>query len=690
MTIEIALTHAAAGFHVFPVSRTKSTLTAHGFKDATRNPEVIRQWWTKWPEANPALHPGRSGQSVLDIDHGLTDEASFHAWRERNGVPRTYTVRSGSRPEFKVHMYFDGSLSDVGVWELDGCSGQIKSLGGYVLAAGSVALHGANHDKPGEPYSVLDGELGHFAPVPDVIRGLHKPVATPSGNAKVPKTRWNLPVHDGENRTGFLLEQCGQLRNLGCGFDAIFAHMAELNEDQEIIANPLDSERLQRTAENCAKYEVPASAPRVVIGGRTEQPEAAPLRESNRAIYPIEVWDATVLGEFAKLCADDNHIPRKMYAEAFRCCLGAVVGDRIECPIEGALPRSYTIIIAPKGKGKGTAIRRAVRFFSQEWYGTATSPGLLSGARDFIWKPQGIGAWLTAASSVPGMARLTNDLKKTIKNAPHLTWSNTLPRVLSCHEEMKTFLSTLFIEGGVGSGMEGVVCQLWDDVSFNGTATGTREAVYGEMLFSLLAGVTSEDWFDILSRGNAVGGGLMSRFNLIGTEGEYKNVGKMTPPDLTSLQESFMPRIRLLADARSRVLPMEGAEKIIGEWSDALPEGTERMNVHAWRSALMLAWLRREEAITPKTAEDAVRLGQYQVDSHDYYRTKAAETQNAKVQEKQLRALRLRGSQSRRDLQRITHAERYGTEVWNRALDGLLKDKSVGKRGDGAYYLAKD
>jgi hypothetical protein len=34
---------------------------------------------------------------------------------------------------------------------------------------------------------------------------------------------------------------------------------------------------------------------------------------------------------------------------------------------------------------------------------------------------------------------------------------NTLPRILSVREEMKAVLSTLFIEGGVGSGVEGDV-----------------------------------------------------------------------------------------------------------------------------------------------------------------------------------------------------------------------------------------
>ena len=75
------------------------------------------------------------------------------------------------------------------------------------------------------------------------------------------------------------------------------------------------------------------------------------------------------------------------------------------------------------------------------------TPGLLSGERDFVWKPKGIGAWVAAASSVPGMARLTKDLESTTKIKPHMTWGSTLPRILSVHEEMKTFLSYAVYRG---------------------------------------------------------------------------------------------------------------------------------------------------------------------------------------------------------------------------------------------------
>jgi len=429
----------------------------------------------------------------------------------------------------------------------------------------------------------------------------------------------------------------------------------------------------------------------VTIGGAEKPRRKAP-------VYPTEVWDGTAVGEFAKLCAHDNNIPRKLYAESFRTVLGAIVGNQLSCPaVEGAIPRSYTIIIAPFGKGKGTAIRRATRFFSQPWCGTRTTsgltvqgntPGFLSGCREFIWKPQGIGAWNASASSVPGMAKLARDTEETLEKRPQLAWGSTLPRILSVHEEMKTFFSTIYIDGGVGVGVDGVICQLWDDVEFNGTATGTRDALYGQMMFSILGGVTPDDWFDLISKGNAVGGGLMSRLNLIGTEGKYENVPKMTPPNFTLLQDSFIPRIKLLADVPAQIHADEGAERVIAEWADTVPEGSERLNVQVWRSALLLAWLRREERISASVAEEAVRLGQYQAASQEFYRVAAADNPVAKAQAKIERALEMKGPMSRRGLQQSTNARRIGTTMWNAALDGLVKDQQVGLK-DGLYFVTE-
>jgi hypothetical protein len=577
-------------------------------------------------------------------------------------------------------MVYKGHLASS-KWELDGCSGDIKSIGGLVVAPPSI------HPDSGEAYAVLEPLA--IAPTPDVVKQLKKVVAE----------RTEAGGIDTDNRNQEMCSFIGSIRKHTADMGEPECLVVCLQRNERYTKGPMQEEEVEKIVSGqYRRYPDVGPDPIATIGSKTSRPEAATLPQRNRPTYPIEVWDGTAVGEFAKLCAHDNNIPRKLYAEAFRCALGAVVGDRLSCPgVDGALPRSYTIIVAPKGKGKGTAIRRAVEFFRQTWCGlpgahgvaTSVTAGLLSGARDFVWKPRGIGAHIASASSVPGMARLTKDLDATIKNKPHMTWGNTLPRILSVHEEMKTFLSTLFIEGGVGSGMEGVVCQLWDDVSFHGTATGTRDAVYGEMMFSLLAGVTETDWFNLLGRGDAVGGGLMSRFNIIGTEGEYENVAKMNPPDVTQLQMTFLSRIARLEDSHIKLTTTKDADAVISEWADNLPEGSERMNIHVWRGALLLAWLRHEETITAKTAADAVRLGQYQVKSHEFYRTKSADTANARVQAKILRALEMKGPMSKRSLQRHTHADRDGTDLWNRALEGLLKDRTIGKREDGELYLAE-
>ncbi len=271
--LDTALSNVARGWYVNPlVPGNKKPITGHGKDDATLDEAQVRDWWTRTPNANVSISCGPSGLCVVDADHGITCLEDFVAWRDRNQLPVTYTVRTGRRPEFGVHMYFVGPIPDVGTWKLDGCSGQVKSLGGYVCAAGCV------HPDSGETYQVLiDAPL---APTPDVVRGLRKPATTPSNNSNVPKTAWSLPVHEGENRTGFLLEQTGAMRNLGCGKDAILARMIELNGDPEIIADPVNDDRLERTAENCAKFPVPEPVPVVTIGGsKPEEKKITDWRE---------------------------------------------------------------------------------------------------------------------------------------------------------------------------------------------------------------------------------------------------------------------------------------------------------------------------------------------------------------------------------------------------------------------------
>jgi Bifunctional DNA primase/polymerase, N-terminal/AAA domain/Primase C terminal 1 (PriCT-1) len=248
--LDIALANVARGFRVFPCKpRDKKPLTAHGFKDASSDTEQITAWWTKQPSANVAIACGASGLTVVDIDHGLTDLDSFKAWREAAGLPDTYTVRTGRRPDFGVQMYFRGTMPDVGLFELGGCSGQIKSLGGYVMAAGSV-------HPSGETYQEISS--AEIADLPEVVRNLRTAKSLTAARERGTKIR------QGEGQHAWLTSVAGGLRNKGIERDALEAALIPINESE--LDPPLPSEDVSHIAESVSRYDVPAPDPAVVLG----------------------------------------------------------------------------------------------------------------------------------------------------------------------------------------------------------------------------------------------------------------------------------------------------------------------------------------------------------------------------------------------------------------------------------------
>jgi hypothetical protein len=357
--LDVALRNAARGFRVMPL-RGKEAFLKGWPQLATSDEQQIRAWAEKFPDYNCGV-AGGADITIVDSDRvSRLKELCGENWDEWF---RTYCVSSG-RPD-RAHFYFKTipEVLEFGNKKhkepgTDGNIFEVKTQGAQVTAEGST------HPDTGGVYTItqnlplLTFPLGLLA----LFRELYGSV-NPTG-----KREWALPVHDGEGRDDFLTQRAGRLRHIGASEAVILAHLEEINSDPTVIADPKSQEDLKRFARSVARYDVPAPPPTVIIGAsrESEQPAPAKLPERVRPEYPITAWEGTVVAEFAKLCANDNNIPRKMYAEAFRCALGAVVGDRISSPtVEGALPRTYTVILAPKGKGKGTAIRRVVRFSSK-------------------------------------------------------------------------------------------------------------------------------------------------------------------------------------------------------------------------------------------------------------------------------------------------------------------------------------
>ena len=74
--MDSALKYAKLGLAVFPLfPKSKKPATEHGFKDATKDPEQIRYWWTVQPDCDIGIATGwrSGGLVVVDVDDGHGD-----------------------------------------------------------------------------------------------------------------------------------------------------------------------------------------------------------------------------------------------------------------------------------------------------------------------------------------------------------------------------------------------------------------------------------------------------------------------------------------------------------------------------------------------------------------------------------------------------------------------------------------
>lgn len=127
-----AVWYAERGHLVFPLRPgTKLPMTKHGFKDASMNPDTIRAWWTREPQANIGLATGHLFD-VIDVD-GPDGITSFGAMEDLNQVP---DITGCSKTPRGYHWL----IAPTG----DGCATAVRpgidfrGIGGYIVAPPSI------------------------------------------------------------------------------------------------------------------------------------------------------------------------------------------------------------------------------------------------------------------------------------------------------------------------------------------------------------------------------------------------------------------------------------------------------------------------------------------------------------------------------------------------------------------------
>src|SRR5262249_42118556 len=117
-----ALDYAALGWPVFPITpgKKKPPLIDGWPEKATTDQATIKEWWTKWPDANVAVLTGsRSRLLVVDVDrHDANGFKTLQKLIKKHGkLPTTLTSitpNDGKHLFFTVDRKFKSSAGKLG------------------------------------------------------------------------------------------------------------------------------------------------------------------------------------------------------------------------------------------------------------------------------------------------------------------------------------------------------------------------------------------------------------------------------------------------------------------------------------------------------------------------------------------------------------------------------------------------
>jgi hypothetical protein len=204
-----ALAFAGSGWPVFPCRPDqKIPATAHGFHDASTDPDQIAHWFTRDPDRNLAIATGAPGPDVLDVDvhpggNGFPALRALTRAGMADGAAAIVRTPSGG-----LHLYFAGSAQRNG--HLPGHHSDFRAAGGYVLAPPSRIR--------GRTYELLARPGGRSGLDWDAVIRLLEPVRRQTRTARVvPSTElghlagWVARLGEGNRNAGLYWAACRAL-----------------------------------------------------------------------------------------------------------------------------------------------------------------------------------------------------------------------------------------------------------------------------------------------------------------------------------------------------------------------------------------------------------------------------------------------------------------------------------------------
>ncbi|WP_157781288.1 AAA family ATPase [Gordonia terrae] len=181
---DAAQAYAAAGFYVLPVkpgTKNPGSVVGKGWHEkSSRDPVVVRRWWGRNPDYGIALHVGRSGLVVFDLDKPLADLPDELVAALRQGVSQRSRRADSSNPDRGHYLFVnDGNFGNsAGAFAQ---FGEVRGKNGVIIVAPTEHV-----DNDGEYRWVKTG------PVPRLPKRLRECLREASGVQAAPLARQEL------------------------------------------------------------------------------------------------------------------------------------------------------------------------------------------------------------------------------------------------------------------------------------------------------------------------------------------------------------------------------------------------------------------------------------------------------------------------------------------------------------------
>ena len=243
-----SLYYAQLGFAVFPLQpRGKVPFLDGGFKIASKDPDQIATWWTRWPDANIGIATGAASGGLVVIDADVNPDAGY----DGTDSLREYAAAHGPFPDTCRALTGRGGFHDfyrttetlhnrAGV--LEGVD--VRADGGYVVAAPSIHPNGRRYTWE------IDPEDAEIAEANDAVLELCRSHKPGTGRSEATKEDQLAPIMPGTRNDTIYRLACS-LQAKGLTDEAIRA--AVMAENKNRCVPPMGEAEIERIIANAIR-----------------------------------------------------------------------------------------------------------------------------------------------------------------------------------------------------------------------------------------------------------------------------------------------------------------------------------------------------------------------------------------------------------------------------------------------------